>query len=282
MLCCFTVIKKYLLLEKGLNFAVTPYAISHSEFVSSVEKGLQNVKNVDKVALAISKIAQILKNFKLPPKNITTAEVQVLKELRSDPIKKIINSDKGNAIVILDSNTYDKKMLDMLLDPEVYSSISLNSNPISTIQKEVNQILNQFAKDQKIAVSVYSHLKCDKGVTSKMYGLPKIHQESDPLRPIVSFVGSPLYNLSKFLIDIFLPIVNLEFCVKNSSQFIHKISRVKLNPDECMVSFDVVSLFMSVPINEVKILIFDLLSKDRNLCKRTKLTVQDTLFGIVF
>ena len=59
---------------------------------------------------------------------------------------------------------------------------------------------------------------------------------------------------------------------------------MNLNPDECMVSFDV-SLFTPVPIDEVNILIFDLLSKDRNLCKRTKLTVQDImlcLFGIVF
>ena len=44
-----------------------------------------------------------------------------------------------------------------------------------------------------------------------------------------------------------------------------------------MVSFNVVSLFVSVPINEVKILIFDLLSKDRNLCKRINLTVQDIM-----
>ena len=68
-------------LEKGLKFAVTSGAIPRSEFVASVEKGLQNVKNLDKEALARSKIAQILKNFKLPPKNITTAEVQALKEL---------------------------------------------------------------------------------------------------------------------------------------------------------------------------------------------------------
>ena len=125
-----------MLLEKGLNFTVTPDTTPHSEFVASVEKGLQNVKNVDKVALAISEIAQILKNFKLLLKNITTAEVQALKELRSDPTIKIINSDKGNATVILDSNAYDKKMLDMLLDPEVYRPIPLNSNPISTIQKK--------------------------------------------------------------------------------------------------------------------------------------------------
>ena len=44
-----------------------------------------------------------------------------------------------------------------------------------------------------------------------------------------------------------------------------------------MVSFNVVSLFTPVPINEVNILIFDLLSKDRNLCKRTKLTVQNIM-----
>ena len=84
-----------MLLEKGLNFAVTPDAIPHSEFVASVEKGLQNVKNVDKAALAISKITQILKNSKLPLKNIATAEVQALKELRSDPTIKIMNSKKA-------------------------------------------------------------------------------------------------------------------------------------------------------------------------------------------
>ena len=44
-----------------------------------------------------------------------------------------------------------------------------------------------------------------------------------------------------------------------------------------MVSFAVVSLFTSIPINEVKILIFDLLSKDRNLYKPTKLTVLDIM-----
>ena len=43
------------------------------------------------------------------------------------------------------------------------------------------------------------------------------------------------------------------------------------------MSFAVVSLFTSIPINEVKILIFDLLPKDRNLYKRTKLTAQDIM-----
>ena len=43
-------------LEKGLNFAVTPDAIPHLEFVASVEKGFQIVKNLDKVTLARSTV----------------------------------------------------------------------------------------------------------------------------------------------------------------------------------------------------------------------------------
>ena len=142
---------------------------------------------------------------------------------------KTLNSDKGNATVILDINTYDK----MLSNPEVYKPIPSNSNPISTIQKQVNQILNQFAKDHKITVPVYYHLilKCDKSVTLKSTVYQK-STESVPLRPIVSFIGSLLHILSKFLVGILSPIVNLEFCAKNSSQFVDKISRVKLNPDE--------------------------------------------------
>ena len=95
---------------------------------------------------------------------------------------------------------------------------------------------------QKITVPVYYHFRCDKDITPKIYSLPKIRKESVLLRPIVSFIGSPLYNLSKFLVDILSLIVNWDFCVKNSSHFIDKISRVKLNPDECMLSYDVVSL----------------------------------------
>ena len=91
------------------------------------------------------------------------------------------------------------------------------------MRKEVNQILNQFAKDQKITAPVYYHAKCDKGVTPKIYSLPNIHKESVPLKPIVSFIGS-LYNLSKFLVDILSPIVYLEYCVENSLLLIKSLA----------------------------------------------------------
>ena len=72
-------------------------------------------------------------------------------------------------------------MLNMISDREVYRAVLSNSNPISTIQNEANQILNQFAKDQKITVPDYYHLKCDKDATPKIYVLPKIHKQTVPI-----------------------------------------------------------------------------------------------------
>jgi len=48
-------------LEKDLNFAITPKRISMLDMVASAEKGMKNVKNQAKVDLARNKITQ---NFK--------------------------------------------------------------------------------------------------------------------------------------------------------------------------------------------------------------------------
>ena len=38
-------------------------------------------------------------------------------------------------------------------------------------------------------------------------GLPKIHKEGFPLRPVVSFVNSPTYNVSRSLARVLSPVV---------------------------------------------------------------------------
>ena len=39
-----------------------------------------------------------------------------------------------------------------------------------------------------------------------IYGLPKVHKTSIPLRPILSAIGSHSYNLPKFLILLLCPL----------------------------------------------------------------------------
>ena len=79
---------------------------------------------------------------------------------------------------------------------------------------------------------MYHHLSLSSGVTPQIYGLPVRFKLGIPLRPIVSFISSPMYNLSKFLVKILSPLVgNSEHQVRNSADF---------------VSFDAKSLFTNV------------------------------------
>ncbi|KAH6942785.1 hypothetical protein HPB50_010541 [Hyalomma asiaticum] len=83
------------------------------------------------------------------------------------------------------------------------------------------------------------------GSAPGFYGLPKIHKPGVPLRPIVDFT-SPLRALSSFLHKTLAPLVgNAPTYVKNSSHFVQLLSPVSVCEDECLVSFDVVSLFTS-------------------------------------
>ena len=75
-----------------------------------------------------------------------------------------------------------------------------------------------------------------------LYGLPKIHKNGIPLRPIVSNRGSACHPLSRFLVEIINPLTGESSCVKNSSHFMERISDALIHYNQ-MVSLDVVSLF---------------------------------------
>ena len=79
----------------------------------------------------------------------------------------------------------------------------------------------------------------------KLYGLPKIHKETIPLRPIVSTIGSPNYNLGKELDRILAPLVgNTSTHVKNSTHFVHIAHNSVIHDNDLLVSFDVSNLFI--------------------------------------
>ena len=107
---------------------------------------------------------------------------------------------------------------------------------------------------------MYSMLKCIKGDTPKIYGLPKVHKVNLPLRPIIAFVESPTYNLSKLLINVLSPLLKQTYSIKNSAQFVNIVNDLRCNNLHCFVSFDVVSLFISIPTIDVLNLIFRLLA----------------------
>ena len=84
-----------------------------------------------------------------------------------------------------------------------------------------------------------------------MYGLPKIHKEGNPIRPIISSIGTNTYELSKYLDEIIKPVLSDDtFMCTDTVDFINSISEEKLDNGNCMASFDVSSLFTNVPVKE--------------------------------
>ena len=103
------------------------------------------------------------------------------------------------------------------------------------------------------------------------------------MRAIVSFINSPLYNLSKYSSKSLSPLVGkTKFTVKNSYQFADLLKDVNVESNECMVFFDVVSLFTKILINLARDVACEQLINDVTLSERTEMIVNDIEIALNF
>ena len=111
----------------------------------------------------------------------------------------------------------------------------------------------------------------------KFYGLPKIHKIGMPLRPIFSSIGAVTYETSKELARILKPLVGRSpHHVQNTQDFIQQIKGIHLQPDQCIMSYDLKALFTSVVIHPAINIIKKLLNEDEQLQQRTSMTVSNS------
>ena len=84
----------------------------------------------------------------------------------------------------------------------------------------MNALLLPLMRSGAIPERLYQWLRSSAGKVPLLYGLPKVHKEGIPLRPIVSFVNSPTYALSKHLASILAPLIGKsQSHVRNSTEF---------------------------------------------------------------
>ena len=137
---------------------------------------------------------------------MTKDEQQALKRLKNDNNIVILPADKGRVTVVMDKTNYFDKMDALVNDKQTYEELKRDPPPV--LQRKPNSKILTLKKTDAIDTQRYYRLRCSVPQPPKLYGLPKLHKPGIPMRPIVSFCGSPTYQLSEYLTAILQPLTD--------------------------------------------------------------------------
>ena len=96
------------------------------------------------------------------------------------------------------------------------------------------------------------YLKTINAKVPKFTGLPKLHKESTPNRPVINYTTAPGYKATKLLETIIKNNIRIKnnYSIKNSYEFFEKLKKMKMIPQYKFVSFDITNLYTNVPVKE--------------------------------
>ena len=160
--------------------------------------------------------------------------------------------DKGNGVVILERDIYDRTISEIIKDTAKFKK--LKDNPTSTREGQLQCFLRKIKDKNLFNENTYKKIYPCSSKPATIYGLPKIHKmlfdsNDFSLRPIISSIGTYSYNLAKFLNELLDPVILKEHCTKDSFSFSEEIQQTSGN-DNFLVSYDVCSLFTNIPLQE--------------------------------
>lgn len=246
------------LLGLGLNFALNPVKKHALDYIVNFDKFLaRHNYNQDVLCLKgflLQGIADCLQDKCGLPHRFQLA----LTKLKKNNDIIITKSDKGGKVVVLNKADYLDKASDLLSDEATYEK--LTKNPLNNASTEFNKKVRNIAKNKK-DIKFLEKFKVFNPSLPYFYGLPKIHKENVPLRPIISNIGSYSCKLSKWLTGLLTPFLGRfsNSHILHSEDFIGKIRALNFHNVK-MLSLDVVSLFTNVPVEDVLLFLENKLS----------------------
>ncbi|BHF61060.1 hypothetical protein SprV_0100403100 [Sparganum proliferum] len=202
-----------------------------------VTKAILDADGLNDHCLVIFKTRIRLKPLRRLRDVLSKVEHDALKKLRADNDLFILRADKMRSTVVLDRTEYSQTAKGLLEDGQSY--VPCESNPIKTLTREINATL--LAMECSCAISQETAL-------ARFYGFQKVHKEGAPLEPIVSLKGTQTHGLAKWLFRrLKFHTTDSNTTVSSSTQFLEKLKGASLLPGDVIVSFDVTSLFTSIP-----------------------------------
>ena len=245
-------------LQFGLNHHVLPKSFDKDLVIVNIKQMVDTVtwRTKSKVDFDLrDDIKRCYFEFEQQGKKICATKKNVymhrtLRNLASDKRVKICSYDKGTGLVVMDSCVYYEKLSEILQDDSKFQKIDVDhskpsSHPIVVKQRSLNNYIRRYFPEEDRKRLMESGTQ-----PGKLYGLCKVHKDNYPMRPVVSMINTPEYNLSKYLDAYIKPNIPKRYMLNSTNEFLDKINEFSLNGNEYMVSFDVVSLFTNVPLIE--------------------------------
>ena len=182
------------LLKHGPNYAITPRRPPYEEYIKAIETVCLSLdaKSAEELRLDMYRVVRHPRQLK---PNVGKGEMAAIKQLKADKDRVILTADKGVALVILEKKDYIEKAKQLLQDTNTYATIQ--ADPTTKLKNRLITKLKKIKLDTGLDDTTYKRMYPTGAVIPKFYGLPKVHKENTPLRPIVSSIGSVSMGLQK-------------------------------------------------------------------------------------
>ena len=252
-----------LVLCNGLNYSLPPRRLGYANYLCPFEKLFRDIKLLPVVDMStISRTKARLQDVALTAiytynsncikSNVDKDGMKLLRSLANDKSIVVLKPDKGNGVVILDRTDYSNKVHSILTQDGKFSKVN-NEDPYESIVRlecKLISLLKKLKSSGSISHETYRDLYPSGSRPGILYGLPKVHKDNCPIRPIISAIGSFNHKMAQYLVKLLSPLSVNEYTIRNTFTFLDDLRSISLNDDMYMCSFDVVSLFTNVPLNE--------------------------------
>ena len=148
---------------------------------------------------------------------------------------------------------YNEAIQVMISDTSKFKK--LNENSPLKCEASLQRFLHKLKQKNLFNGIEYNKLYPSGYAPAHIYGTPKMHKffSSSPfpkLRPIVTSIVTFNFNFTRFLCDRLSPLVCNDYSCKDAFYFVSLIKNTNLSR-KFLVSYDVVSLFTNIPLQEI-------------------------------
>ncbi|XP_036362142.1 uncharacterized protein LOC118765009 [Octopus sinensis] len=282
------------ILSKGLKFTPTPQRSNYYEMKDDILEFCRKLrlteefhgKQIDDESIArnnsnytptkgknkvLDRYCDYITNFPFQftkkqkhSQNFNKREWNDLIKLREDKTITIKEADKGNAVVLMNTNDYKNLVLSLLRDETDYERVQQYNQP--KIMYNLRTLINTYREG--LMDKEYEYITNFKCKSSLFYDIPKVHKSQiisetcktstdilikipSPndlkLRPIIAGPACETHCLSNFLDTLLKPFLkHIKNYVRDDIDMLNHLPKT-VNEKTLLVSFDVINLYSNIP-----------------------------------